>query len=96
MNSNRLKSLFLGCLPVIAFIPLMIVSTWLLEKTNSSWVDWFVLLGSASLMLFNPILKSFESKLQKGIVFVFGFIIWAVLLFFSTFFVIWITTGDSL
>ena len=96
MYSKVVKALFLGSLPAITFVALVFASEMVLGKRNLPWVDWSILLGSASLMIFNPILNSFESKLHKGTVFAVGFVMWAVLLFFLTFAVIWIRSGDSL
>ena len=95
--AHPIKLMVLGLLPIFAFVPLLIGSRVIFgNEAVPSWIDWVLLLCSASLIATNPLLKNIESLWLRGVAFVIGFAFWGLILFFVTFFVIALVFSDSL
>jgi hypothetical protein len=91
---RRLKFFVFGSLPILVFVPLLIGSR--LIGVVSPWVDWTLLLGSASLVAVNPVLQRFESAGTRGATIVAGLALWVVLLFYLSFWVVGTVFSEGL
>ena len=85
-----LKALFLGFLPALVFVLLLIGSRLLVGRSVPPLADWVCLLGSAALVALNPAFRKFETTWLRAVVLIMGFGLWSVLLFYLSF---WIMGG---
>jgi hypothetical protein len=95
--ANVIKLMFFAFLPAVAYVPLLIGTRVLAGNQGvPAWIDWVLLLVSASLVALNPMIRGIESLWLRAGGLVVGFAIWCMVLFISTFFLMALVFSDSL
>ncbi|MBI2927418.1 MAG: hypothetical protein HYY24_17110 [Verrucomicrobia bacterium] len=94
---SQIKMILLVALPAIAFVTFLIASRLLAgSKAVPAWVDWALVMGSAALVVFNPLVKHLEAAWSRGLALAVGFVVWVIILFILTFWVLFVVFSEAL